>query len=346
VAERVLGERELNRALLERQSLLERRGGPLAGTVERMGGVQAQYAPSIYVGLWSRVAGLERDQVTRALERRSLVQATLLRNTIHVVSPGDYWQFADATRDTRRSSWLRARAKRGPDRKAVVAAAKRMSRLLEKGPATRAELMPLAEGDSALFNGATIWLDLVRVPPAGTWDHRRADIYAPADGWIERAQTEHPRRHTSARYLAAFGPASVADIVSWSGIPATELEPVLENMELRRFRDEQGDLLLDLPRRPLPDPATKAPVRFLPVWDAVLLVHARRTGILPERFRSLVFSTKTPQSVHTFTVDGAVAGTWREEKGKVTVKPFEPLPRGARREVEAEASRLERFVSG
>jgi Winged helix DNA-binding domain len=346
VAERVLGERELNRALLERQSLLERRKGPLPAAVERMGGVQAQYAPSIYLGLWSRVASLEREQVTRALERRSLVQATLLRNTIHVVSPGDYWQLADATRDTRRSAWLQARAKRGPDRRAVLAAAKRMRRLLEKGPATRAELMPLAEGDSALFNGATIWLDVVRVPPAGTWDHRRADIYALADGWIEREATEHPRRHTAARYLAAFGPASVADIVSWSGIPPAELKPVLENMELRRFRDEQGTPLLDLPRRPLPDPATRAPVRFLPVWDAVLLVHARRTGILPERFRSLVFGTKTPQSVHTFTVDGAVAGTWREEKGRVKVKPFEPLPRAARREVDAEASRLERYVAG
>ena len=343
---RVLGERELNRALLARQSLLERRRGPLPAAVERMGGVQAQYAPSIYVGLWSRVAGLERGQVTRALERRTLVQATLLRNTIHVVSPGDYWQFADATRDSRRAQWLQARAKLGPDRRAVLAAAKRMRRVLEKGPASRAELMPLAAGDSALFNGATIWLDVVRVPPAGTWDHRRADVYALADGWIEREPTEHPRRHTVERYLAAFGPASAADIVSWSGIPPAELKPLLGKLELRRFRDEQGTLLLDLPRRPLPDPKTKAPVRFLPVWDAVLLVHARRTGILPERFRQKVFSTKTPQSVHTFTVDGMVAGTWREEKGRIRAEPFEPLPRAARRELDEEASRLERFVAG
>ena len=86
-------------------------------------------------------------------------------------------------------------------------------------------------------------------------------------------------------------------------------------------------------------------MRFLPVWDATLLVHARRTGILPERFRPQVFSTKTPQSVPTFTVDGQVAGTWREEKGKVRVKPFEPLPKAARREVDEEASRLAEFIS-
>jgi hypothetical protein len=345
VSERVLSERELNRALLERQSLLERRRSPLPAAVERMGGVQAQYAPSIYVGLWSRVAGLERDQVTRALERRSIVQATLLRNTIHVVSPGDYWQFAEATRDSRRTSWLKAREKRGPDRGTVEASAKRMLRLLGDGQAGRKELMPLAGDDSALFNGATIWLDLVRVPPAGTWEHRRADLYARAASWIEPETPEHPRRHTIGRYLAAFGPASVADIVSWSGIPPSELGPVIENMELRRFRDEQGGELLDLPRRPLPDPSTKAPVRFLPVWDATLLAHARRSGILPERFRQLVFSTKTPQSVNTFTVDGAVAGTWSAEKGRVRVKPFEPLPKAARREVDAEAVRLERFIA-
>ena len=345
MAERVLSERELGRALLERQSLLARRRISLPEAVERMGGVQAQYAPSIYIGLWSRVDGLERDQVTRALERRSIVQATLLRNTIHVVSPGDYWQFAEATRDSRRGSWLQARAKRGPTAKEVEAAARRMRRVLGDGVADRKELMPLANGDPSLFNGATLWLDVVRVPPAGTWEHRRADIYARAEAWLERERPEHPRRHTVARYLAAFGPAAVADIVSWSGIPPAELKPVLENMELRRFRDEGGGLLLDLPRRPLPDASTKAPVRFLPTWDATLLVHARRTGILPERFRSQVFSTKTPQSVPTFTVDGQVAGSWREEKGKVLVEPFEPLPKAARREVDEEAGRLARFIA-
>ena len=84
---------------------------------------------------------------------------------------------------------------------------------------------------------------------------------------------------------------------------------------MRRFLDEQGKELVDLPRAPLPDPDTPAPVRFLPVWDATLLVHARRTQILPEEHRSRVFNVKTPQSVHTFLVDGQVAGTWRHERG-------------------------------
>ncbi len=331
--------------MLERQGLLTRRRGSLPAAVERMGGVQAQYAPSIYVGLWSRVEGLRRDQVTRALERKTLVQATLLRNTIHVVSPGDYWQFAAATRDSRRNSWLKARARHGPGRRDVEAAAGRMLRRLREGPADRRELMPLVDGDPVLFNGATLWLDVVRVPPAGTWEHRRADIYERAETWLDPEQPERPRRHTVTRYLGAFGPAAPADIASWSGIPPAELKPVLESMDLRHFRDERGGLLLDLPRRPLPAAATEAPVRFLPVWDAILLVHARRTGVLPERFRPQVFSTKTPQSVPTFTVDGQVAGTWRAEKGRVRVNPFEPLPKGARREVDEEASRLAKFIA-
>jgi hypothetical protein len=105
------------------------------------------------------------------------------------------------------------------------------------------------------------------------------------------------------------------------------LLPVIDRLPLRRFRDEKGRELLDVQRAPLPDPKTPAPVRFLSTWDATLLVHARRTQILPEPYRPLVFNTKTPHSVPTFLVDGAVAGTWRYERGRVETKPFEPLPK-------------------
>jgi hypothetical protein len=149
--------------------------------------------------------------------------------------------------------------------------------------------------------------------------------------------------HLIRRYLGAFGPASVREIADWGGIPHTKLIPVLERMSLRHFRDEKGRDLIDLPRAPLPDADTPAPVRFLPTWDATLLVHARRTQILPEQFRPLVFNTRTPHSVPTFLVDGAVAGTWRVEGGRVELKPFEPLPRSVKREVDEEARRLEAF---
>lgn len=121
------------------------------------------------------------------------------------------------------------------------------------------------------------------------------------------------------------------------------LRPVVERLQLRRFRDERGGELLDLPRAPLPGPDVPAPVRFLPTWDAMLLVHVRRTQILPEDYRSLVFNSKTPHSVSTFLVDGAVAGAWRYEGGRVRLEPFGPVPRPARRDLQDEAERLAAF---
>ena len=100
---------------------------------------------------------------------------------------------------------------------------------------------------------------------------------------------------------------------------------------------------MDLPRAPLPDPDTPAPVRFLPTWDAVLLVHARRTGVLPEKYRPLIFPIKQPQSFGTFLVDGAVAGTWKVESGRVRTDPFERLDPAVQRELGDEAERLAAF---
>jgi hypothetical protein len=142
------------------------------------------------------------------------------------------------------------------------------------------------------------------------------------------------------RYLGAFGPATLGELANWAGLDPRRVEPALERIKLRRFEAEDGAELLDLPRVTLPDPETPAPARFLPTWDATLLVHARRTGILPEEHRSKVFNTKTPQSVPTFLVDGRVAGTWSFEKGKVKTKPFGKLDAAAKRELRGEADRL------
>jgi hypothetical protein len=147
--------------------------------------------------------------------------------------------------------------------------------------------------------------------------------------------------HLVRRYLGAFGPAARTEIADWAGLQVKQIAPALEGMRLRRFADESGTELLDLPRAPLPDPDTPAPVRFLPVWDATLLVHARRAGVLPEEHRSRVFNVKTPHSVHTFLVDGAVAGTWKHERGRVRLEPFGRLDPSTRRELREEADELE-----
>jgi hypothetical protein len=345
-AERVLTQRELNRALLERQFLLSRRRERLPPALARLAGIQAQYAPSMYIGLWSRLADFKRDSLTRALERRSVVQATLMRSTIHLVSASDYWPFAAGTREARWESWQRAYRRRGPTPALARAAARRVNRMLADGPHTRAELV---EGiDSALFGGASTRLNLVRIPPSGTWERRRADLYGRAEDWLgpappiaEGEAVEFLLR----RYLRAFGPASVADAASWSGLPITPVKVALDRMELRRFRDEKGGLLLDLPRVPLPAADTDAPVRFLPTWDATLLVNCRRTQILPEEHRPKIFHIKKPQSENTFLVDGAVAGTWKQEGDRVRLHPFGRLSGAERDELEAEAARLAEFVS-
>jgi hypothetical protein len=338
-SETVLTSRELNRAVLARQLLLERRRLSLPNALERIGGVQAQYAPSMYIGLWSRLAGFERDKLTRALERRTVVQATLMRVTIHLVSAGDYWPFAAGVRDARRERWLKARPEQSE--RELKAAAERARKRLGDGALTRAELM--ADGlDARAFNGIGMWLDLVRVPPAGTWEHRRADVYGTAESWLGPSSVTPTEglEHLIRRYLQGFGPGAPADIANWAGLPPRPVSEAVEQLELRHFRDEDGTLLVDLPRLPLPDADTPAPPRFIPTWDASLLVHCRRALILPEEHRPKVFSTKTPQSVPTFAVDGAVAGTWRYEKGKVKLKPFGKLGRSARAELEDEARGL------
>ena len=341
-AERVLTERDLNRALLARQLLLERARLPIPRALERMGGLQAQYAPAMYVGLWTRLDGFKREALTRALERRSVIQATLMRATIHVVSRRDYWPVAVAIRDPRRRWWERVHPNRPRD---MRPAAKRLRRYLADGPRRRKEIEEFLGRERALGVGA--YLDLVRVPPSGTWEQRRADLYAAAEDWVgpESIDADEALTILVRRYLTAFGPALRGDIADWAGVPVGEVDAALGRMKLRRFRDEAGKELLDLPRAPLPDPDTPAPPRFLPVWDATLLVHCRRTQILPEEYRPLVFNVKTPHSVNTFLIDGRVAGTWRYEQDRVKVEPFEGVPRKARRELDEEAKRLAVFHS-
>lgn len=341
---RVLTGRELNRALLARQLLLERADVPVPEALDRMGCLQAQYAPSMYVGLWSRVEGFQRPDLTSALEDRTVVQGTLMRVTIHLTSAGDYWPLALAVGGARRALWLRF-TRYAVSAEELAASAVALRSRLADGPVRRTELDALVGKDRAI--GVGLWVDLVRVPPSGTWERRRADLYGLAEDWVGpppadltvEAATEHLIR----RYLRGFGPATAADVADWGGLRTADMLTVLERLELPRFADEDGRTLYDLPDGPIPDPATPAPVRFLPTWDAILLVHARRKGVIAEAHRPLVFNTKTPHSMCTFLVDGAVAGTWRYDKRRVVPTPFEPLAPAVAAEVEAEAERLTDF---
>jgi len=341
MTDRILGPRALNRALLARQLLLERAEMPLEEAIEQVGGLQTQYAPAGYVGLWTRVAGFRREALTEALENRTVIQATLIRSTIHMVSRHEFWLYAAGVRQARRTWSLRLAGGR-TDESAVIKAGQRLREALEGGPKSVKELGELASG---FVGHLGFWVDLVRVPPSGTWDRRRADLLGLAEEWVGRcdASEEEGLAHLVRAYLRAFGPAPWRDIASWAGISVEAARQGGGGLTLVRYRDEAGRELVDLPDAPLPDPDAPAPVRFLPHWDAALLVHARRTGILPEAHRPRVFTSRNPFSVGTYLVDGHVAGAWSQRDGTIVLDPYETLSAGDQRAVEREREALEAF---
>jgi Winged helix DNA-binding domain len=338
----------LNRALLARQLLLERSKLPLTRALEQVAGLQTQYAPSAYVRLWTSLERFRLGDLTRALERKQAIQATLMRSTIHIVSARDYWPFSAGVGPSRQEHWLRANRRQvgGAEVDLDEVAARLRSELAGRIWHRREVDALLRAHGGSVWNGA--WVELVRVPPSGTWERRRADLFGLASEWIGPSDVDERQgiEHLLRRYLQGFGPARLLDAADWAGVPTVKMRAAAERLRLRTFHDEDGKELVDLLRAPLPGDVA-APARFLPHWDATLLVHARRTQILPEEHRPRIFHTKAPQSFATFLVDGAVAGTWRvertKEKATLAVEPFEPLPRAAERELRDEAERLIRF---
>jgi hypothetical protein len=349
VADPVLTLRELNRALLARQLLLDRSSLGMTDVMEQMGGIQTQYAPAGYIGRWSRMRDFERPMLTRALEERSAIQATLMRATIHTVSADDYWPMEIGVRRIRRE-WFEAVSRRQVERFDAEAVADAVREELAGGPLTTREMTARlgARGfpaDAARWAG--MWVDLVRVPPSGTWERRRADLYGLAESWVgpppDHASEADGMELLVRRRLGGFGPGSLKEIASWMGMNVGQMRDAVDRLELCRFRGEDGAALIDLPDAPRPDPETPAPARFLAVWDAALLVHARRTQILPEELRPRIFNTKTPHSHNTFLLDGQVAGTWRHEEREIRLSPLRQLTAAERRELEQEAHRLAAF---
>jgi hypothetical protein len=266
-----------------------------------------------------------------------------MRTTIHMVSAREYWSYAMGIRQARRTRALRLRpGADGTSEGALRTAADRIRAALADGPRTVKELDGLVTG---FVGNASLWVDLVRVPPSGTWERRRADRLGLAEDWVGPvdATEDEGLTHLVRSYLRAFGPAPWRDIGLWAGISVADAKRGGEGLTLVRYRDEAGKELVDLPDAPLPDPETPAPVRFLPHWEALLLVHARRTGILPEEHRSRVFHTKNPFSVGTVLVDGRVAAAWSLRDGTVVVEPYEDVEPADRRAVEDERAALEAF---
>lgn len=219
----------------------------------------------------------------------------------------------------------------------------RIEHLAEEGPFTYAEANAVTpELGERPFRVRCV-TSLVHVPPSGTWAQTRVRLTT-AERWLGLGAPTDPAATLIRSYLRAFGPATRADLLRFSGLRAAGISRALARLqpELRRFRDEQDRVLFDLPRLPLPPADVPAPVRLLPKWDALLLSHDDRSRVLPPEYQATVI--RGGDVLATFLVDGVVAGSWRFEDGKVKTEPFAPLPRSARRELEDEGRRLARFL--
>ncbi|MFC5827433.1 winged helix DNA-binding domain-containing protein [Nonomuraea insulae] len=318
----MLNLRDLNRATLARQHLLSRHQGDAADIVHRLTGLQAQEARPPYLGIWTRLEGFERDDLHTALHARTLVRATMWRATLHLVTAADFAAFRPVVEPV-----LAAAARRfdGVDFGAVVAAA---DRLLAAGPMTFNELRPrLLEEfpgayDRALGYAVRMLTPLVMEPTGDRWSFPREPAFGLPGITLASAGVEA----LIERYLAAFGPATPADVQTWSGLGG--LRKVMAGMDLDRLTGAGGKELFDLPGAPRPGGDVPAPVRFLPDFDTLVLGHADRTRVLADEHKGLV-ATKNLRVRAVYLVDGFAAGTWQikrsGKRAKLLLSPFGPV---------------------
>jgi hypothetical protein len=353
MADRVLTPRELNRATLARQMLLARESTTVAKALTRVAGLQAQAVMPPFVGLWTRVEDFRRDQLTKPIERRRVVRAPMMRHTLHLTTAADYALLRPAIQAALTRSFTGTARKRieGLDLEPILRAARRR---LKQGPATFAELRALVSklapdrDPNVLAYAVRTFVALVQVPAGGRWGHSVTAPYALADDYLGRPLTDSSEpRELILRYLAAFGPATVADVQGWSGLAG--LKGATEELKtgLRVFRNELGAELLDVPRAPLPPGDAPAPPRFLPDYDNVLLAYADRTRVIPDEYRRAVFLSNGRVRA-TFLIDGHVAGTWKVERGRcaatLAIEPFERIAKRDREALTAEGERLIAFL--
>ena len=348
----VLSRRALNRATLKRQLLLRRAALSPLDAVERLVGLQAQIPLNPYTALWSRLEGFRPEALAELLEQRQVVRIAVMRATIHLVSADDCLLLRPLMQAVLDAELARYRDLRGVDVDAVLAFARE---LVAEGPRSGGELRAaLAERfprhDAAdLAYACRNLLAFVQVPPRGVWGQASQVRSTTAETWLGRPLVSRPSiDDVVLRYFAAFGPATVADLSTWSRL--TGLREVVERLRPRllTFRDERGRELFDLPDAPRPDPDTPAPVRFLPEYDNVLLSHADRTRFIGSNDRPRLGSVTGP--IHGSVLhDGFAFGLWRLERdaGSATlvINHVRRTTKRAAAAVAAEGRRFLRFVA-
>lgn len=350
----ILCRRALNRAFLARQLLLERVPLPAYTVIEHLSGLQAQAPQAPYVGLWSRIRDFDPDDLSALLLDRSVVRLILMRSTVHLVTADDCrWLRPTVQPSVDRAVGPRGWRKLDGVEPAELAAIGRG--WLDEAPRSAAELNELLGArwpglDRPLLGRALrAVVPMVQIPPRGVWGRSGKPVYVTAETWLSGPlEPAADRALLVRRYLAAFGPASVADLQLWSGL--TRLQQVVDALrgDLLVFSDELGTELYDLPEAPRPEPDIPAPVRFLAEFDNAVLSHTDRSRIIaPQDQRRIM--TKNALILGTVLVDGFVRGTWRTVKeGRTTclrVAPFAALSTREREEVEQEGALLLTFLA-
>ncbi|MEU4508199.1 winged helix DNA-binding domain-containing protein [Nonomuraea wenchangensis] len=346
----VLSRRALNRALLQRQFLLERADLAALDVIGHLVAMQAQEPNWPYVGLWTRIRHFTHADLTTLLAQGQVVRSGFLRSTMHLVAAGDFRRLRPVLQpvlDRTAGSAHFRRNNAGLDPGTLAAQGRS---LLQGGPLPRKELarrlaaLNPGRDSRALAGEIELRTPLVHDPATASWG-----------GWGTRSSVTvsaapvdapHPAalRDLIRRYLAAFGPASVADVQAWCGL--TRLDEIISEMgaDLRHHTGPDGRRLLDLPDAPLPDPDTPAPARLLPAYDNALLGHADRSRIIADADRAHVTPGQA-RVLPTVLIDGYVRGTWSYTAGEVRLTPFRPLSASEQQAVDHEIDRLLPFLS-
>lgn len=338
-----VSDRRLNRWTLARQMLLERARLDPPTAVARLAGMQAQHSPAPYIGLWSRLEGFRREELEAAVLADRVYKATLMRGTLHLVDAREYNLYRAAAPDPQQYAPVRRLAEQGVDLDAIRL---QILRAVGERPLSRVEIGRLTQHHvppGSFWGGyfaVAIAGDLLNIADDARFGYFGVSRYrlAPVNG----ADPAAGRRHLLRAYLAAFGPATRADLAQWSGQTVAAFTEAMAELDVIELRHEDGRVLLDLRDAPRSEADVDAPVRFLPKWDNLLLAYARRERVLPEPYRRIVIR-KNGDVLPTFLVDGLVAGTWEAKlrgKAVLTLAPLGELTPAKRRTVTDEAERL------
>jgi hypothetical protein len=321
---------------------------PALGMIEHLVGMQAQVPQQPYVALWSRLAGFQPTELEQLVLSRAVVRLPLMRTTLHLVSAADALTLRSLMQPvlerTFRSSTPWHRQLDGIDLGLLVEVGRRM---VDERPLSAAELAQgLAErwpgrDAMAMAQAVRYLLPMVQVPPRGLWSRSGAPRWATLETWLGSGPPAAGPGLASAtvwRYLAAFGPATVADVQAWCGL--TGLREVVEELRPRLsvVRDEAGRERFDVPEAPRPDEETPAPPRLLPEYDNMLLSHKDRSHVIPP-----AVAARLTGYVGTFLVDGRVHGQWRVDVApgvaRLVLEPFSALSGTDEADLVAEAER-------